>query len=221
MSRARHPWWRRLPFDVALAVLAMFAIKAAVLQVYLVPSGSMEHTLNVGDRVIVNRAASLIGDPIARGDVVVFKDPGAWLGDTVTTPTNPALRVLQNVNAVLNFTAPGDRFVIKRVIGLPGDQVRCCTPSGALEVNGHAITEPYLYPGDYASTVPFDVTVPAGTMWVMGDHRSASADSRFHTGDAGRGFVPLSNVVGRASAIAWPANRIGLLTPSEDLTAAN
>jgi signal peptidase I len=178
----------RLLRDIAIiviaALIASFVVKTYLVRSFYIPSASMENTLLIGDRVIVNE---LVGGPVAvqRGDVVVFKDPGGWL-------------------------TPGEgNDLIKRVIGLPGDHVSCCGSTGELSVNGHSVKEPYvvLQPGsDRVSGTDFSVTVPKGELWVMGDNRYDSADSRYH------GFVPESDVVGRAFVITWPASRWGLLS---------
>jgi signal peptidase I len=159
----------------------------------------MENTLLVGDRVIVSK---LTPGPFSleRGEVVVFTDPGGWLAPSEVPRPDPGF-----VRSVLIFVGllPNDsgNHLIKRVIGLPGDHVVCCDDHGRLTVNGAALDEPYLYPGDRPSEKTFDVTVPSGKLWVMGDHRSASQDSRFE------GFVPIDLVTGRAMAVVWPLSR--------------
>jgi signal peptidase I len=191
---------------VVLALLLSLIVKTWLVQAFYIPSASMENTLLVGDRVIVSK---LVPSPISlkRGDIIVFADPDHWL-----PPVPPVQRsVLGNVvNSALTFVGvlPSDEgnHLIKRVIGLPGDHVVCCTVAGQLTVNGVAINEPYLFPGDQPSQETFNITVPAGRVWVMGDHRSDSADSRPHDENSGgaKGSVPESLIVGRAVAVVWP-----------------
>lgn len=194
---------------ICLALLLSLVVKTWLMQAFSIPSVSMESTLLVGDRVIVSK---LTPSPIdlKRGDVIVFQDPGHWL------PTHPGARRTAPSNAVnstLTFVGllPNDegKHLIKRVIGLPGDHVVCCDSNQRLTVNGAPLTEPYLFPGDQPSLQPFDITVPEGKVWVMGDHRSESADSRPNDEDAGgtKGSVPESLIVGRAMTVVWPPGR--------------
>ncbi|MDN4615811.1 signal peptidase I [Leifsonia sp. F6_8S_P_1B] len=192
---------------VVVAVLCSFLIKTFVARSFYIPSASMEKTLMINDRVIVNELQpSLL--PLTRGDVVVFKDPGGWLlGSAASTQS------LTPLEAALSFvgipSAKEDDHLIKRIIGLPGDKVACCNALGQMTVNGQAINEsPYLFsPHEPASAIPFDETVPARSYWVMGDNRNDSADSRYHMGGRGGGFVPQSAIVGRALVITWPVGR--------------
>jgi signal peptidase I len=188
--RKRSQWRfvRELAVIVVVALLASFLVKAYLVRSFWIPSGSMMNTLLVNDRVLVNELVPGVV-PLRRGDVVVFRDPGGWLG--------PA----------------GDGDLIKRVIGLPGDTVSCCDAQGRLSVNGHPVDEPYvvLRPGsDRVAAEDFEVTVPAGRIWVMGDNRYASADSRAH------GTVPESDVIGRAFVTMWPLSRWQVLSRYAD-----
>lgn len=193
-----------------VAVLVSFLIKTFVARSFYIPSGSMENTLQINDRIIVNELQpKLFG--LQRGDVVVFKDPGGWLPPA---PPPSGNAVQQGIGAVLDFVGLGasdsNQHLVKRLIGLPGDHVTCCNTLGQMSVNGVPLKEPYvlLPPGQEAvSAKPFDVTVPAGKIWVMGDNRYNSADSRYHMDDPTKGFVPLSDVVGRAFVISWPVSR--------------
>lgn len=176
-------------FVAVLVVLRLF-----VVQVYYIPSGSMEETLRLGDRVLVDKVSYRLGD-VERGDIVVFDGSTSW--DAPSASGLPS-------------TFEGSEY-IKRVIGLPGDRVRCCDGGGRLVVNGNLIDEPYLYPGDVASVDPFDIRVADGMVWVMGDHRSESADSRAHIGDPGGGGVPVDSIVGKAVVVLWPWSERGTL----------
>ncbi len=212
--RARkRSFLRELPVTLVAALLISLLIKTFLVQAFLIPSESMEDTLLVHDRVIVNKLADK-PDEIHRGDVVVFRDPGGWLPDEKTDDVD--VRGLIHRGLVFVGIAPSAsaRDLVKRVIGVGGDTVVCCDSQKRVTVNGVPLDESsYLYPGDRAtpSQAAFNVRVPQGRLWVMGDHRSESADSRFHLGDPGGGFVPVSDVVGRAFARVWPLSRAGWL----------
>ncbi|CAN5455965.1 N/A [soil metagenome] len=191
-----------------IALVISFLIKTFLMQAFWIPSGSMEDTLVFGDRVIVSKVqAGPLG--IDRGDIVVFEDPDNWLPPT-TEPDRGPLRT--GVAETLEFvglapTREGNHL-IKRVIGLAGDRVECCDSQGRVSVNGQPLTEDYLYPGDEPSAAPFEITVPEGNVWVMGDHRSISGDSRVHDDGTGRvGSVPRERIVGQAAALVWPLSR--------------
>jgi signal peptidase I len=213
-GRRRHPrgkrrkarsWWVELPVLVVFALALALVIKTFVVQAFYIPSSSMENTLLIGDKVLVNK---LVYDfrGIHRGDIVVFNGEGSW--DPASSSQPPPLQRLWNAITGLFGTAPGVHDYIKRVIGLPGDHVACCDVHGRVTVNGVPLSEKsYLYPGDAPSATPFRVIVPPGDLWVMGDHRSVSYDSRQHQGDPGGGAIPERKVVGRAFIIVWPVSR--------------
>jgi signal peptidase I len=199
-------FFRDLLIVFLAAVLVSLGIKAFLVRSFYIPSGSMENTLQEDDRIIVNELEPRL-IPISRGDVVVFEDPGGWLDEPQTPPrTGLPGAVAWSLEAVGLRASAADDHLIKRVIGLPGDTVRCCTESGEIEVDGIPLDEPYLKApnGDPVTTTEFEETVPTGSYWVMGDNRGNSWDSRFHLDTPSRGFVPVENVVGRAVVITWP-----------------
>ncbi len=194
-----------------VAVLASVLIKTFLVRSFYIPSGSMQNTLQINDRILVNELEPAIF-PIQRGDVVVFSDPGGWLPATVPLPKNPIVAATDWIFETVGLSAnDSNDHLIKRVIGLPGDHITCCSALGErMSVNGVPIDEPYILlpAGQTAvSGKAFDVTVPAGSLWVMGDNRYNSADSRYNQDKPGGGFVPINNVVGRALWITWPIER--------------
>lgn len=205
-DRERQSWWD-IPVTIAIALGVVLLITTFVVKPFSIPSGSMENTLQIGDRVLVNRMVYRVRD-IERGDVVVFNGSGSFVPAQVVPDRDPITGSLVWVGQSFGLVAPDSTDFIKRVIGVGGDRVTCCDEQGRILVNGEPLQEDYLFPGDAPSLQPFDVEVPEGTLWVMGDHRSASADSRVHLGDPGGGFVPADSVVGRAMTVVWPLNRI-------------
>lgn len=216
-SRGKGSALRELPILLVSALILSMIVKTFFVQFFYIPSGSMENTLLVNDRVGVNKFGALFSD-IKRGEVVVFRDPADWL----SVPTNEDTGLKKVAKDALVFVGvlpdPSKQYLIKRVIGVGGDRVVCCNASNQIEVNGTPITEPYIYPGDKPSDSEFDVTVPKGFIWVMGDHRGASADSRFHTQDPNKGMVPLDKVTGRALFVIWPLSNLGILEVGKDLS---
>jgi signal peptidase I len=215
-ARSRRTSWFELALLVALTLAVAGLIRTFLVQPFFIPSESMENTLRVGDRVLVDKLSYRFHE-IHRGDVVVFNGLDSFTPEVqVDESSNPVLRGLRSVGAAVGVAPPGEKDFIKRVIGVPGDRVVCCDPQGRVTVNGTALDEAsYVFPGNAPSEATFDVTVPAGRLWVMGDHREASADSRAHTGDPGGGTVPEDKVIGRAFSVVWPpGNMTGLGTPS-------
>ncbi|MEU3982208.1 signal peptidase I [Streptomyces sp. NPDC026672] len=206
--RRRRGAVKEIPLLVGVAVLIALVLKTFLLQAFVIPSGSMEQTIRIGDRVLVDKLTPWFGSKPQRGDVVVFHDPGGWLGDEQTVKKNDPV-VVKQVKEGLTFIGllPSDneKDLIKRVIGVGGDHVKCCDTQGRVTVNGVPLTEgDYLFPGNSPSSTPFDITVPKGRLWVMGDHRDNSADSRAHQDTDYGGTVSEQSVVGRAMLIGWP-----------------
>jgi signal peptidase I len=205
-------FWRELPILLIIALGLALLIKTFLMQAFYIPSGSMEETLAVGDRVLVNKLAYQFTD-IQRGDVIVFNGVDSWAPEAqVAEPTNPVKRAVRSIAGAFGFATPSEKDYIKRVIGVPGDHVVCCDKQDRITVNGVALNEDYLFPGDSPSDQDFDITVPDGRLWVMGDHRGMSSDSRSHLADPGGGAIPVDRVIGRAFVIIWPFSDAGLLT---------
>jgi signal peptidase I len=202
---------RDLVIIVAAALVVSFLIKTFLIRSFYIPTESMEDTLQKDDRIIVSQLTPQLV-PVQHGDVVVFVDPGGWLSlQPGVSENDPLSRVLNAISLFVGLSGPNDNeHLVKRVIGLPGDVVECCDALGALSINGVPISEPYtaLPEGvNKVSSSDFSVTVPEGSLWVLGDNRYNSADSRRNTDKPGGGFVPLDNVVGRAIVISWPSDR--------------
>jgi signal peptidase I len=199
---------KELPILVVVALVVSLLIKTFVVQFFYIPSGSMENTLQIKDRVAVNKVP-FISKSIDRGDVVVFRDPNNWLPEIVDYGTNKYVSKAKSaLVAVGVLPNPTKQYLVKRVVGVAGDRIVCCTKTGNLTINDVEVIEPYIYAGNKPSEMTFDVTVPKGKIWVMGDHRGASADSRYHQDDINKGFVPLSKVTGRVVAVIWPFKNI-------------
>jgi signal peptidase I len=209
---ARHSsgplaWLRETAIVLVSALVLSLLVKTFLVQAFWIPSQSMHDTLVEDDRILVSK---LVPGPfdLHRGDIVVFKDPGGWLNGTELAPETRSQHVL---NDVLTFVGlrPVDagQHLVKRVIGLPGDRVACTGRGESVTVNGVPLDEPYLAPGSDPCGMAFDATVPADSLWVMGDNRGHSEDSRYHLGNPGGGSIPMANVVGVAFVIVWPADR--------------
>ena len=209
---------REIPVIVISALVVSVLVKTFFVHFFFIPSGSMENTLQIGDRIAVNKLATYFSD-IKRGEVVVFRDPANWLGAApVDTAKGPVESVKSALVTVGILPDPAKQYLIKRVIGVGGDTVTCCDKAGHLQINGTSVSENYIYAGNKPSDTAFRVQVPKGFIWVMGDHRGASADSRFHTEDPHKGMVPVSDVVGRAIEVVWPLNHIKFLSVGHDLS---
>jgi signal peptidase I len=215
--KAKGSSLRELPILIISALVLSIIVKTFFIQFFYIPSGSMENTLQVNDRVGVNKFGALFSD-IKRGEVVVFRDPANWLSPNYDDSSGIRKVIKDSLVFVGVLPDPSKQYLIKRVIGVGGDKVRCCGKDGKIEVNGVSIDEPYIYEGDKPSDSEFEVEVPQGFIWVMGDHRGASADSRFHTDDPNNGMVALDKVTGRATFIIWPFSNLAILEKGEDLS---
>jgi len=201
---------------VLIAAVVSFVVKTFIVRSFYIPSASMERTLLIDDRILVDELTPR-WTGYERGDVVVFQDPGGWLDPQPQTPAQPPL--VQAVDWVLTFigvsASDSQDHLVKRVIGLPGDHVVCCNALGQITINGAPIDElSYLNLPDgdtAASNEPFDVVVPDESLWLLGDNRDRSRDARAHQDLPGGGFVPVSNVVGKAFLTTWPFSRIGAI----------
>lgn len=196
---------------VVAALVVSFLIKTFLIRSFFIPTESMEATLIRDDRIIVSQLTPEVFE-LNRGDIIVFVDPGGWLSQqSGVSEDDPLSRILNGISVFVGLSSPNDeQHLVKRVIGLPGDRVVCCDDLGAMSVNGVALTETYVQLPQGVSKVSsndFDVTVPDDALWVMGDNRYNSADSRRNMDKPGSGFVPLENVVGRAIVISWPQER--------------
>jgi signal peptidase I len=216
-EKRQLPVWQESILLVITAMVMAVIVKTFFLQAFYIPSESMEPTMLVDDKLLVQKVSYWAGEP-KRGDIVVFDDPGGWLGEEESNhATNPLQRALETVGLF-----PTGGHLIKRVIGVGGDEVVCCTEQGKLTVNGKTLDEPYLLePNQPASATSFDVKVPKGHLWVMGDNRGNSADSRSHLGDPGGGFIAESEVVGKAWLRVWPWNRAGVIHKPDSFEVVN
>ena len=205
---------REFPILVIVALAVSLLIKTFLVQFFYIPSGSMENTLQIQDRVAVNKVPFISGS-INRGDVVVFRDPANWLPEPYEASGNKVVAKLKDgLVAVGVLPNPAKQYLVKRVIGVAGDQIICCS-NGKLTINGKETNEPYIFAGNKPSDLDFNVTVPEGKVWVMGDHRGSSADSRYHQDDVNNGFVPVDKVTGRVYAIIWPFKNVSFV-PSQN-----
>lgn len=205
--RRQRSYLKEIPILVGVALAIALVLKTFLVQAFVIPSGSMEQTIRIGDRVLVDKLTPWFGSKPERGDVVVFKDPGGWLKDekAKSSADGGAFQPVKDVMTFIGLLPSADeQDLIKRVVAVGGDTVKCCDKQGRVTVNGTPLTEPYVHPGNPPSELKFTVNVPTGRIFVMGDHRSNSADSRFHLDEPYRGTVSEDNVVGRAVVIAWP-----------------
>jgi signal peptidase I len=200
-AKPATPWWKETLLLVGTALILALIIKTFFMQAFYIPSGSMENTLQVNDRILVEKVSYWFGQP-QRGDIIVFDDPANWLGEEdATQPSNPVTKALAFIGLY-----PEGGHLVKRVIGVGGDHVRC--HRGFVQVNGVNLQESsYVTLAPQACTGSWSVIVPPDHLWVLGDNRDNSADSRVHIGDPGGGFIPNQDVVGKVFVTVWPIDR--------------
>ncbi|KAB1142005.1 signal peptidase I [Streptomyces luteolifulvus] len=211
-TKKQRSFWKELPILIGIALVLALLIKTFLVQAFSIPSDSMQNTLQQGDRVLVDKLTPWFGSEPERGEVVVFHDPDNWLAGEPTSNPNAVQTFLSWIGLM---PSSEEKDLIKRVIGVGGDTVSC-KGTGPLRVNGKALNEPYVYPGNTPCSVDdqggqFTVKVPEGYIWVMGDHRQNSRDSRYNQSDKHHGMVPVDEAVGRAIVKAWPISRWGTL----------
>ena len=215
-KRTKMPLWQELPLLLIVGFCAAVIVRTFVAQAFFIPSGSMEHTLDIGDRVLVNKLVYDMRSP-QRGEIIVFRGTDKWAPEHQDSPsTGAGGKVVRAITDAFGMARPGEKDFIKRIIGLPGDRVGCCDDAGRVTVNGYPLDEPYVVDNSPLDLPPSPdacvsrrfgpVSVPAGQVFVMGDHRAVSQDSRC------AGPVPIGNVIGRAFALAWPSSRWARLT---------
>lgn len=208
-------WLKEVATVVVIAVVLSFLIKTFLFRAFFIPSESMVNTLDIDDRIFVNL---LVPEPfsLTRGDIVVFRDTKGWLPAVAEEEDGPFTWVQDGLTFVGLLPDNSEQHLVKRVIGLPGDHVVCCDADGKVTINGTAIEEPYVNDAEVPQVRSFDVVVPEGKVWVMGDNRNHSADSRAHT-DSDGGFIDIADLEGKAAVIAWPLSRITTLDNHPDV----
>jgi signal peptidase I len=204
-ERKQLPLWQETILLLLIALVLAIVIKAFFVQAFYIPSPSMEPQFVKNDRILVQKVSYWRGGP-DRGDIIVFKDPGGWLSPQDTASHNGFKKVMETIGLY-----PAGGHLVKRVIGVGGDHVVCCDTQGRITVNGAALEEPYLPKDTAPSLTKFDVKVPKGYLWMMGDNRGDSSDSREHMGSPGGGFVSDDLVVGKVFALVWPAKRAEII----------
>ncbi|MGH3367483.1 MAG: signal peptidase I [Nocardioidaceae bacterium] len=200
--RRELPLWQEMILLLAIAVSLAIVLKSLFVQAFYIPSASMENTLIENDRILVEKPSYWFDDP-ERGDIVVFDDPSRWLGGGQARDGNLLTDTMEFIGLY-----PSGNHLVKRVIGVGGDRIACCDPKGRVTVNGRPLVESaYLPQGVQPSEQTFSVRVPPDRLWVMGDNRQASADSRSHLGEPGGGSIPADAVVGKVFVTVWPPGR--------------
>lgn len=218
LRRARLSFWQELPLLVILALSCALIIRTFLLQAFFIPTGSMERTLQVRDRVLVNKAVYDLRDP-RRGEVIVFRGTDSWAPEIQPKPVKGIFAAVTTVvGGFVGIEPPNEKDFVKRVVGVPGDVVACCDARGQLTINGHGVREPYIYENNPLRLRRFGpVRVPNGRLFVMGDHRVVSQDSRAYLDDRWHGTIPIKQVIGQAMATVWPIDHSGVVTTSKGL----
>ena len=217
VSRRGAGLWRDFVVPLLLALLFAFVFKAFLVQPFFIPSGSMERTLHgcpgcPGDRVLVNKVVYYFGDP-QPGDIVVFEGPDTWAPEVqIAEPTNWFASIMATLGRAIGVGPPSEKDYVKRVVAVSGQTVECCDAQGRVLVDGEPVEEPYIVTDSPLPTRSFAaVTVPEGRLWVMGDNRAGSADSRYHVTDQYSGTIAVDDVIGKAAIIVWPFSRFTML----------
>jgi signal peptidase I len=217
IRRKEMPLWQELPLLLVVAFCLAVLIRTFLVQAFYIPSGSMENTLAIKDRVLVNKVVYDMRDPL-RGEIVVFRGTENWAPEQPAEPISNTFgaKLGRTIGDLVGVSRPGERDFIKRVIGLPGDKIACCDDQGRITVNGEPVDEPYIFEDSPLDAPPnprqctsrrfAEVTVPAGEMFVMGDHRLVSQDARC------QGPVPIENIIGRAFVVVWPTKHFTSLS---------
>ena len=217
-ARRRMPLWLDMAVTMVVALVIAVLVKTFLVQPFYIPSESMSPTLETNDKILVSKLTPGVFD-LQRGDVVVFEDPDNWVAGETTDDGSPRSQLIKVLSLVGLAPDPSQDHLVKRLIGLPGDHVVCESGDSQLQVNGVTLDEPYINPETSACQGAFDVTVPEGKVWVMGDNRHASADSAYHEIQGENGFVPMDDVTGTAEVIFWPASRWTGLNDGHDVFA--
>lgn len=206
--------WLDYLVTMVVALLIAVLVKTFLVQPFFIPSSSMVPTLETDDKILVSKLTPGVFD-LHRGDVIVFEDPGSWVADDPGRAETARYRVTKVLSYVGLAPDPAQNHLVKRLIGMPGDHVVCAAEGSALEVNGVTLDEPYINPETPACQAAFDVTVPDGDVWVMGDNRYASADSAYHESRGEPAFVPEESITGKAEVVMWPVSRWATLDEGE------
>ncbi len=211
--RSRKLGWRFVVLAMAVILVIVALLRNLWMDIYFIPSDSMEPLLLSGDRVLVSRSSFNTG-AVERGDVVVFDGRGSFV--PLKSGAGPVADGFTAMGQWMGLV-PNNDIYVKRVLGVAGDTVKCCAGGGELEINGVPVAESYLYPGDVPSALTFEVSVPQGKLWLMGDHRDVSLDSRSLLGAPGGGLISTSRVIGSPVVTVWPLGRLHIIESESQL----
>lgn len=216
-QKKQRSFWKELPILIVVALVFAFLIQQFLARVYMIPSGSMEETLHgcpgcTPDRILVDKVTYNFSDP-APGDVVVFKGPEPWVENELPAQesSNGLVEFFRGIGSIVGLAPPDERDFVKRIIATGGQTVECCDDQNRVMVDGQPLDEPYIHweNGQRTQLEFGPVTVPEGSVWVMGDNRNNSQDSRYQGGGGERGAVPVDNIIGKARIIVLPPSRWG------------